>query len=64
MSHIIVDIPEEGIKRITLDRPQQLNAFTFEMYAELIGILRSLERDSKTRVVIMTGSGTWWIATG
>jgi enoyl-CoA hydratase len=62
VSNIIVDNPEEGVKRITLDRPQQLNAFTFEMYAELIGILRGLERDSKTRIVILTGSGKGFCA--
>ncbi|HLZ96565.1 MAG TPA: enoyl-CoA hydratase-related protein [Steroidobacteraceae bacterium] len=62
MSHIIVDDLDEGIKRITLNRPQQLNAFTFDMYAEFIGILRALERDSKTRVVILTGSGKGFCA--
>jgi enoyl-CoA hydratase len=62
VSNIVVDNPEEGIKRIILDRPQQLNAFTFQMYADLIGVLRSFERDSKTRVVILTGSGKGFCA--
>ena len=57
MSEIIVDVPSEGVTRITLSRPQALNAFTFDMYARLIEILRSLERDSKTRVVVLTGAG-------
>src|SRR5207248_3241538 len=38
VTHLIVDDPEQGIKRITLNRPQQLNAFTFEMYAQLIEV--------------------------
>src|SRR5271156_3839654 len=59
---IVVDDPEPGVKRITLNRPQQLNAFTFEMYAELIAVLRGLERDSKTRVVILTGNGKGFCA--
>lgn len=62
MSEINVDHPADGVLRITLDRPQALNAFTFAMYSQLIGILRSLERDSKTRVVIMTGSGKGFCA--
>jgi len=59
---IVVDIPEPGIKRITLTRPQQLNAFTFEMYAQFIAVLRALEHDTKTRVVILTGSGKGFCA--
>ncbi len=62
MSDIIVDVPEEGIKRITLNRPEQLNAFTNAMYPEFISILRSLQHDSKTRVVILTGSGKGFCA--
>jgi enoyl-CoA hydratase len=57
MSDIVVDDPTDGVKRITLNRPQQLNAFTFAMYAQLIAILNDLRHDSKTRVVILTGSG-------
>ena len=57
MAEILVDQLEEGVKRLTLNRPQQLNAFTFGMYSELIAILQGLRHDSKTRVVILTGSG-------
>ena len=62
MTHLIVDDPEQGIKRITLNRPQQLNAFTFEMYPQLIEVLRALQHDSKTRVVLLTGSGKGFCA--
>jgi enoyl-CoA hydratase len=57
MADILVDQPQEGIKRLTLNRPQQLNAFTYAMYSELIAILQALRHDSRTRVVILTGSG-------
>jgi enoyl-CoA hydratase/carnithine racemase len=56
-SDIVVDIPKVGVKRITLNRPQLLNAFTYDMYPQFIDILRALEHDSKTRVVILTGNG-------
>jgi enoyl-CoA hydratase/carnithine racemase len=62
MADILVDQPQEGVKRLTLNRPQQLNAFTFAMYSELIAILQSLRHDSKTRVVILTGSGKGFCA--
>src|ERR1700737_2807815 len=62
MADILVDQPQEGIKRLTLNRPQQLNAFTYAMYSELIGILQGLRHDSKTRVVILTGSGKGFCA--
>ena len=62
MSEIVVDVPGEGVTRITLSRPQALNAFTFDMYARLIDILRALERNSKTRVVILTGAGKGFCA--
>ena len=54
---IIVDDVIEGVKRLTLNRPEQLNAFRIETYAELIGILQRLKHDSSTRVVLLTGNG-------
>ena len=62
MADILIDAPQEGVKRLTLNRPQQLNAFTFAMYSELIAILQGLRFDSKTRVVILTGSGKGFCA--
>ena len=34
MADILIDEPVAGVRRITLNRPEQLNAFTFDMYAE------------------------------
>jgi enoyl-CoA hydratase len=62
MTDILVDDPAQGVKRLTLNRPQSLNAFTFEMYSELIGILDALRHDSRTRVLILTGSGKGFCA--
>jgi enoyl-CoA hydratase len=62
MTDILVDEPAQGVKRLTLNRPQSLNAFTFEMYSELIGILDGLRHDSRTRVLILTGSGKGFCA--
>jgi len=54
---IAVDRPLEGVVRITLDRPQALNAFTQTMYEQLIELLLGLRNDAQTRVVILTGAG-------
>jgi enoyl-CoA hydratase len=62
MSDILVDEPAQGVKRLTLNRPQSLNSFTFAMYSELIGILEGLRHDSHSRVVILTGSGKGFCA--
>jgi enoyl-CoA hydratase len=62
MPNILVDLPIAGVKRLTLNRPEQLNAFTYPMYSELIAILRDLRHDSATRVVILTGSGRGFCA--
>jgi enoyl-CoA hydratase len=62
MSDILVDEPAQGVKRLTLNRPESLNAFTFGMYSQLIGIFEALRHDSRTRVVILTGSGKGFCA--
>lgn len=46
-----------GITTLTFNRPDALNAFTYQMYDELINHLETLRLDSTTRVVILTGAG-------
>lgn len=62
MPDIVSDKPAEGVLRLRLDRPQVLNAFTFDMYLQLIEFLENLQFDSMTRVVILTGSGRGFCA--
>jgi len=62
MSEILIDEPEAGVRRLTLNRPQQLNAFTYSMYSQLIETLQGLRNDSKTRVVVLTGAGKGFCA--
>jgi enoyl-CoA hydratase len=56
-ANILVDEPVEGVRRLTLNRPESMNAFTFGMYEEFVAILNQLKFDSKIRVVILTGNG-------
>ncbi len=49
---------------ITLNRPEQLNALTFEVYAELRDLFRDLERDSSVKSVVITGEGRGFCSGG
>lgn len=51
-----------GVHRITLNRPQQLNAFTVAMHAALNDALDRVERDADARVVLLTGAGRGFCA--
>ncbi|HJP95537.1 MAG TPA: enoyl-CoA hydratase family protein [Pyrinomonadaceae bacterium] len=46
-----------GIATITLNRPERLNALTFEVYRELTDTFASLREESDVRVVVITGAG-------
>ncbi len=48
---------QTGIATITLNRPERLNALTFEVYRELTDTFASLRDDKDVRVVVITGSG-------
>jgi enoyl-CoA hydratase/carnithine racemase len=47
----------EGLLTITLDRPQQMNAFTTQMAEELIDAFGRATADDEVRAVIVTGAG-------
>src|SRR5258707_1128134 len=47
----------EGIATTTLNRPERLNAITFEVYRELTDLFASLRDEKDVRVVIITGAG-------
>jgi enoyl-CoA hydratase/carnithine racemase len=49
--------PETGVATITLDRPERLNALTFEVYAELGRTFRALDGEPGVRAVVLTGEG-------
>ncbi|MBB4614212.1 enoyl-CoA hydratase/isomerase family protein [Novosphingobium taihuense] len=59
---ILLDSPEEGVCRITLNRPEVLNAFTWPMYEALLDALADIRRDPATRVVILTATGRGFCA--
>ncbi len=46
-----------AVATLTLDRPEALNALTFEVYAELTGTFRALAERPAVRAVVITGAG-------
>jgi methylglutaconyl-CoA hydratase len=48
---------EQGIARITLNRPEKRNALDAELITEVRDALRSSARDENVRVVLITGAG-------
>jgi enoyl-CoA hydratase/carnithine racemase len=46
-----------GVATITLNRPQRLNALTFEVYRELRDAFRALDTEKGVRAVVLTGAG-------
>jgi enoyl-CoA hydratase len=57
MGDIVRDTPLAGVCRLTLNRPDALNSFSFSMYAELIEQLEVVRYDHDVRVVVLTGAG-------
>jgi enoyl-CoA hydratase len=54
----------DGIGRITFNRPQARNAFTFRMYEQLGEICQQAEYDSSVKVLLLTGAGEKAFAAG
>src|SRR5215470_19224290 len=55
---------DDGVAMITLDRPDTLNALTFEIYAQLRDLMVELRRDDQAQVVVITGAGKAFCAGG
>ena len=53
----LLDQDASGILTITLNRPDRLNALTFEVYRELTDTFATLGQEKSVRVVVITGSG-------
>jgi len=54
--------PQDGVLLVTLNRPERLNAVTFEMFDELHELCRTVGKDGSLRAVVMTGAGRGFCA--
>lgn len=48
---------QDGVATVTLNRPERLNALTFDIYAELTQTFQALSSEPGVRAVILTGTG-------
>lgn len=53
---------QDGIARLTLNRPDKLNSFTGAMNAELRTALDAVQHDKSIRVLVITGAGRGFCA--
>ena len=54
---ITIDVRDDGIAILTLDRPEVRNAVDDVMHGELSTIFAEAEADDRVRVVVLTGAG-------
>ncbi len=55
---------DDGIGRIVLNRPERMNAFTFEMIDAWRAAIEECRRDDAVKVVIVTGAGAAFCSGG
>src|SRR5258705_13189267 len=53
----LYEISDTGVATITLNRPERLNALTFEVYRELTDTLAALQTETTVRALVITGAG-------
>jgi enoyl-CoA hydratase len=62
MDPVLVSTPREGVRLITLNRPNKLNAMTAELIGQLHDALDDVAIDAACRVVVLTGMGRGFCA--
>jgi enoyl-CoA hydratase/carnithine racemase len=55
---------DRGVATLTLDRPERLNALTFESYRELAETFEQLDRFDEVRAVVLRGNGRGFCSGG
>jgi enoyl-CoA hydratase/carnithine racemase len=53
----LYELTDSGVATITLNRPERLNALTFEVYRELTDTFAALKDEPDVRAVVITGAG-------
>jgi enoyl-CoA hydratase/carnithine racemase len=55
---------DDGVATVTFDRPEKLNALTFEVYADLRDLLAEIPHRDDVRVLVITGEGRGFCSGG
>lgn len=58
MSYILVDKPHPQVSRITLNRPERMNAMAFDVMIPFREAIDEVAVDNDTRVLVITGAGS------
>jgi len=61
--HLRIEIAD-GIASVTFDRPEKLNALTFDAYADLRDVLGELPHRDDVRALVITGAGRGFCSGG
>jgi enoyl-CoA hydratase/carnithine racemase len=61
--HLRVEIAD-GVATVTFDRPEKLNALTFDAYADLRDVLGELPHRDDVRALVITGAGRGFCSGG
>src|SRR5581483_2293019 len=57
MSYDFLYAVDDGVAPLTFNRPEVMNALTFEIYAQLRDLFVALRSDETVRAIVLTGSG-------
>lgn len=63
-AHFGWSVDAEGVGLLTLDRPERLNAITFEVYEDLVRLFTELPSRGDVRAVVLTGRGRGFCSGG
>ena len=61
-SLVLIDTPQAGVRRLTLNRPEKRNALSNALRAELFAALEAADKDADVRVIILRGAGSCFSA--
>jgi enoyl-CoA hydratase/carnithine racemase len=54
---VLCEVGDDGIALLTLNRPDRLNAWTYQMQITLFDLLQQCADDERVRVIVVTGAG-------
>ena len=57
MSHDFLYEVHENVATLTFNRPEVMNALTFDIYAQLRDLFETLRYDDEVRAIVLTGAG-------
>lgn len=57
---VLPSTPAEGVRVLALNRPSKRNALSQELITEFLGQLKTASNDDGVRVIVITGSSTFF----